>query len=157
MPSNSTITAAEKALIKRHAGNSTDKVRRLRCRVRPQLTPGAQILAAAIARIYIAHPDPSSWRYTGLEGAMVFGNTSRGRGGFWLKLVDIVVRANVSSRGLTRQGTRGVIWQHELYEDLVYHQDRTFFHSFAGDVRPRYADVSDPSGLHDRLQPRRRG
>ena len=32
------------------------------------------------------------------------------------------------------QGSRGVIWEYELYEDLVYHQDRTFFHSFAGDV-----------------------
>lgn len=33
------------------------------------------------------------------------------------------------------QGSRGVIWEHEFYEDLNYHQDRTFFHTFSGDVR----------------------
>ena len=69
-----------------------------------QLTLDAQILAAAIARIYVAHPDPSAWRYTGLEGAMVFGNTSRGRGGFWLKLVDIVVRGRATYALLTSTG-----------------------------------------------------
>lgn len=33
------------------------------------------------------------------------------------------------------QGTRGVIWQHEVTEDMQYYQDRTFFHTFPGDVR----------------------
>lgn len=32
------------------------------------------------------------------------------------------------------QGTRGVLWEHELYEGFTYNQDRTFFHSFQGDV-----------------------
>ena len=31
-------------------------------------------------------------------------------------------------------GTRGIIWEHELYEEFEYFQDRPFFHSFAGDV-----------------------
>ena len=50
-----------------------------------------QILCAAIGRIYYAHPDPSSWSWPGLEGAIVFGSTERGRGGFWFKLVDVTV------------------------------------------------------------------
>lgn len=32
------------------------------------------------------------------------------------------------------QGTRGVLWTHELYEPLSYNQDRAFFHSFPSDV-----------------------
>ena len=51
-----------------------------------------QILSGAIARIYYASPDPAQWSWAGLEGALVFGNTSKGTGGFWFKLVDIVVR-----------------------------------------------------------------
>ena len=31
-------------------------------------------------------------------------------------------------------GTRGVIWEHELYEGFEYNLDRNYFHSFAGDV-----------------------
>ena len=31
-------------------------------------------------------------------------------------------------------GTRGVIWEHELYQGFEYNADRAYFHSFAGDV-----------------------
>lgn len=31
-------------------------------------------------------------------------------------------------------GTRGVIWEHELWERFEYFQDRPYFHSFPGDV-----------------------
>ncbi|KAJ2923791.1 hypothetical protein H1R20_g13307, partial [Candolleomyces eurysporus] len=31
------------------------------------------------------------------------------------------------------EGTRGVIWEHEIYQDLEYNPDRAFFHSFSGD------------------------
>lgn len=127
MPSNSSITAVEKALIKKHASNSTDK-----------------ILSAAIARIYVASPDPQSWRYTGLEGALAFGNTSKGRGGFWFKMIDVV-------------GTRGVIWEYELYDDLAYNQDRTFFHSFAGDdamIGVNLADEGEAVALYKKVSNR---
>jgi len=44
------------------------------------------------------------------------------RGMFWFKLVDLT-------------GTRGVIWEHEVYRgEFEYFKDREFFHSFAGDV-----------------------
>lgn len=42
------------------------------------------------------------------------------------------------------QGSRGVIWEHELYEPLQYNQDRTFFHTLEGDV----------SSKQDHLYPR---
>lgn len=76
MPSHSSITSAEKTLIKKHAASATDK-----------------ILSGAIGRVYYAYPDPSKWSWAGgLEGAIVFGNTSKGSGGFWFKVVDITVR-----------------------------------------------------------------
>jgi Wiskott-Aldrich syndrome protein len=37
--------------------------------------------------------------------------------------------------GYQRQGTRGVIWKHEIVESMQYYQDRTFFHTFPSDVR----------------------
>ncbi|GJN93312.1 hypothetical protein Rhopal_006359-T1 [Rhodotorula paludigena] len=76
-----------------------------------------KIHAAAIGRIYYAYPDPAKWSYSGISGAVVFG---WGSAGGWLKVVDLA-------------GTRGVIWQHGVVEDLPYYQDRTFFHTFPSD------------------------
>ena len=53
------------------------------------LNPGTQIVAAACARIYYAYPDPNSWSYSGVEGALVFGAQDNG---FWFRLVDLGVR-----------------------------------------------------------------
>jgi len=79
-----------------------------------------KIFCAALSRIFYAHPDPSRWSYAGLEGAVVLAK-DKTRNSMVLKLVDI-------------DGTRGVIWEHELYSDFKLYQDRSFFHSFAGDV-----------------------
>ncbi|GAA6061457.1 hypothetical protein JCM10212_005660 [Sporobolomyces blumeae] len=78
---------------------------------------GDKIHAAAIARVYYAYPDPTKWSYSGISGAIVFG---WGQGGGWLKMVDLA-------------GTRGVIWQHGVVDDMAYYQDRTFFHTFPSD------------------------
>src|SRR5258705_13167068 len=80
----------------------------------------SKILFATIARVYYAYPQPRKWSYAGLQGALAFvlditTNSTH------FKLVDL-------------QGTRGVIWEHELYNNLELLQDRPFFHSFAGDV-----------------------
>jgi neural Wiskott-Aldrich syndrome protein len=79
-----------------------------------------KIHTAALARIYFAYPQPTQWLYGGLQGALAFV-LEKDTGIFSLKMVDLA-------------GTRGVIWEHELYEGFEYHQDRPFFHSFAGDV-----------------------
>ncbi|KKK18681.1 actin associated protein, partial [Aspergillus ochraceoroseus] len=79
--------------------------------------PANKIHAVAVARLYVAYPDPHRWTYTGLQGAVVLANDLVGRT-FWLKLVD------VSPAG------RGVIWDQEIYENFQYNQDRTFFHTF---------------------------
>lgn len=49
-----------------------------------------KILAAAIARLYIAFPNRQLWAYTGLQGAAVLTNDLVGNT-FWIKLVDISV------------------------------------------------------------------
>lgn len=79
-----------------------------------------KILTATAARIYFAHPQPNKWSYGGLQGALAFVRDNS-KDAFMLRLVDLT-------------GTRGVIWEHELYETFEYYQDRPFFHSFAGDV-----------------------
>ncbi|PGH11395.1 hypothetical protein AJ79_04896 [Helicocarpus griseus UAMH5409] len=79
--------------------------------------PANKILAVAVARLYVAHPNPHKWTYTGLQGAAVLANDLVGHT-FWIKLVD------VSPAG------RGVVWDQEIYDGFAYNQDRTFFHTF---------------------------
>lgn len=52
--------------------------------------PANKILAVAVARLYVAYPDPQRWTYTGIQGAAVLCNDLVGRT-FWLKMVDVSV------------------------------------------------------------------
>ncbi|SCV69221.1 BQ2448_2241 [Microbotryum intermedium] len=70
MPSTSTLTSNEKALIKKHAPSA----------------PGDKIHTAAVARVFYAFPDPAKWSYSGISGALVFGWGSQGG---WLKVIDL--------------------------------------------------------------------
>ncbi|KAM3548953.1 hypothetical protein ARSEF4850_009118, partial [Beauveria asiatica] len=76
-----------------------------------------KIQAVAVAKLYIAYPDPTKWTYTGLQGAVVLANDLVGNTN-WLKMVDI------------SPTVRGVIWDQEIFESWSYNQDRTFFHTF---------------------------
>ncbi|KAI0169767.1 hypothetical protein GGR52DRAFT_481829 [Hypoxylon sp. FL1284] len=76
-----------------------------------------KIQAVAVAKLYVAYPNPSRWTYTGLQGAIVLANDLVGNT-YWLKLVDISPAA------------RGVIWDQEIFDTWSYNQDRTFFHTF---------------------------
>jgi Wiskott-Aldrich syndrome protein len=49
-----------------------------------------KIQAVAVAKLYVAHPDPTRWTYTGLQGAIVLCNDLVGNT-YWIKLVDISV------------------------------------------------------------------
>ena len=79
-----------------------------------------KVLSATLARIYYAHPQPNKWSYTGLQGALVF-NYDRSDDTFHFKMVDL-------------EGTGGLLWKHELYQNLEYNVENKFFHSFEGDV-----------------------
>ncbi|KAK3191232.1 hypothetical protein K4F52_002822 [Lecanicillium sp. MT-2017a] len=76
-----------------------------------------KIQAVAVAKLFVAHPDPSKWTYTGLQGAVVLANDLVGNT-YWLKMVDI------------SPASRGVIWDQEIFDSWSYNQDRTFFHTF---------------------------
>ncbi|KAH7922551.1 WH1-domain-containing protein, partial [Leucogyrophana mollusca] len=105
---------------------------------------GNKILTATAARIYYAHPQPNKWSYGGLEGALAFVRDTA-RDAFVLKLVDMM-------------GTRGVIWEHELYDGFEYFQDRPFFHSFAGDecmIGFVFADEKDAKTFHKKVVSRK--
>ena len=79
-----------------------------------------KIFAAALVRIYYSYPQPNKWCYTGLQGALVF-TFDKSNGAHRFKLVDL-------------EGTRGILWDHEMYENLEYNSENNFFHSFEGDV-----------------------
>ncbi|EGZ78520.1 WH1-domain-containing protein [Neurospora tetrasperma FGSC 2509] len=76
-----------------------------------------KIHAVAVARLYVAYPNPSKWTYTGLQGAVVLANDLVGNT-YWIKMVDI------------SPGNRGVIWDQEIFDTWSYNQDRVFFHTF---------------------------
>ncbi|PLW14604.1 hypothetical protein PCANC_20418 [Puccinia coronata f. sp. avenae] len=134
MPSSSSFTASEKAIIKHVLPSDHHK-----------------ILAAGLCRIYYAYPDPNKWSYTGLSGALVFGRPTSGiAGSFWFKLIDLA-------------GTRGTIWEHEVYEDgpgkpghghFGYHQERTFWHTFQGDdcmIAFVFVNEDEASAIHKKV------
>jgi Wiskott-Aldrich syndrome protein len=75
---------------------------------------------AALARIYYAHPQPNEWSYAGLQGALAFVKDNL-KNSYAFRMVDL-------------SGTRGIIWEYEVYDGLEYFPDRAFFHSFAADV-----------------------
>jgi len=116
-----------------------------RSNVRSVLSPSSyKVLYATLARVYFAYPDPKRWSYGGLQGALAFVNNTKANT-FEFRLVDL-------------DGTKGVIWEHELWEGFEYFQDRPFFHSFAGDVSSNqvlfYCTRKTESiiGVHDRLR-----
>ena len=120
------LTTADKEKIKRAVPKANNKV-----------------IDATVARLYIAYPDPTSWQYTGLVGAILLVDDLVGHT-FFLKLVDIV-------------GNRGVLWDQELYVNFEYNQDRKFFHTFEIEdclVGLLFEDTNDAVHFHKRVSTR---
>ncbi|KAG0280481.1 hypothetical protein BGZ95_009968 [Linnemannia exigua] len=80
-------------------------------------SPNTRIITATVARLYIAYPDPSQWTYAGILGAVALIQTSNT---FFLRIVDLLYG-------------QGIVWEQELYQGFVYHQDMSFFHTFQAD------------------------
>ncbi|TFY56984.1 hypothetical protein EVG20_g8717, partial [Dentipellis fragilis] len=103
-----------------------------------------KILTAALVRVYYAYPSPSAWSYAGLQGALAFV-ADKSKNAYFLRLVDLT-------------GTRGVVWEHELWEGFEYNQDRPYFHSFAGDecmIGIVFADEGEAKTLHKKVTARK--
>ncbi|EPQ31071.1 uncharacterized protein PFL1_01260 [Pseudozyma flocculosa PF-1] len=102
-----------------------------------------KIITATVGRVYATSPNPLKWDYAGIEGAIAFVR-DLSKATFYFKVVDL-------------KGTRGVIWQHELYDGFTYNQDRTFFHSFEGDecmVGFSFADETEAGDLFKKVSNR---
>ncbi|EEB06683.2 WASp [Schizosaccharomyces japonicus yFS275] len=123
MAPSSLLNQNDKVTIRKYIPKSTNK-----------------IIAASVARLYIAYPKSDSWTYTGLSGAIVLVYDSVGKC-CWLKLVDLV------SDG-------GVLWDQEVYEGFDFHQDRTFFYSFEIEgclAALSFADEEEASKFHRKM------
>ncbi|ORX62970.1 WH1-domain-containing protein [Hesseltinella vesiculosa] len=80
----------------------------------------SRIVTAAVARLYIAYPNTSSWTYTDVWGAATFCKDKRKSNSFFIRIVDL-------------EHQQGVIWEQELYQGFGYVKDRPFFHTFGTD------------------------
>ncbi|KAF8923605.1 hypothetical protein EDD21DRAFT_367517 [Dissophora ornata] len=103
MPSVTLHNPEDKAAIKRALPNTNQK-----------------IITATVARLYVAYPDPNTWTYSGIMGGLAFVQTKGPSSTFLFRIVDLM-------------GSRGIIWEQELYENFEYTQERSFFHTFAID------------------------
>ena len=72
-----------------------------------------KIHAVAVARLYVAYPNPSRWTDTGLQGAVVLANDLVGHT-YWFKMVDVSVCMVGPSVPL--QSTDCVISSHRIGE-----------------------------------------
>ncbi|TFK50452.1 WH1-domain-containing protein, partial [Heliocybe sulcata] len=124
MPAQSTLSDDDKVKVKSGVPKSNNK-----------------IIHAVLARIYYAYPDPNSWSYAGLQGALVVARDTSKNGTLYFRMVDL-------------SGTRGVIWEYEVYEGFEYFSDRPFFHSFPGDecmIGFVFADESEAKVFHKKV------
>lgn len=53
-------------------------------------TPSNNIITAAVARLYVNHPDKHRWNFTGISGAVVLAEDLVGHT-FFFKIVDVIV------------------------------------------------------------------
>ncbi|EPZ33916.1 hypothetical protein ROZALSC1DRAFT_31138 [Rozella allomycis CSF55] len=72
------------------------------------------IFTATIVKLY--HSKGKSWLYQDILGAVVIARDIKSNIPFF-KIVDLKV-----------------VWEHEIYPEIDYVQDRPYFHSFSGDV-----------------------
>ncbi|KAJ9065672.1 hypothetical protein DSO57_1017078 [Entomophthora muscae] len=100
MPSITLSNAGDKTTIKKLLPSSSNK-----------------ILTATVVRLYQAHPDPRTWSYTNVIGAIALvQDKSRGHK-FFFRIVDL-------------QENKGILWEHELSPNFIYKNDTPFFHTF---------------------------
>ncbi|KAJ1911029.1 hypothetical protein H4219_006065 [Mycoemilia scoparia] len=75
-----------------------------------------KILTATVARLYVAHPDPTQWKYTKIWGGLVVVKDNS-NGVYFLRIIDM--------------NGKGVVWEQELFENFQYRKLLPHFHLFA--------------------------
>ncbi|KAK8854936.1 hypothetical protein IAR55_003675 [Kwoniella newhampshirensis] len=94
-----------------------------------------KIVTATVARVYQAKQNAREWSYAGAEGALVFC-ADKAKGGLWFRIVDL-------------SSYRGVIWEHELPNEIEYNQEKPFFHTWQGDSSQIAFVFASESEAHD--------
>ncbi|WVR07356.1 hypothetical protein IAU60_004397 [Kwoniella sp. DSM 27419] len=120
MGASTTLSADDKAKVKKAIPTSSST---------------NKIVTATVARVYKAKPGAQSWSYAGAEGALVFC-ADKAKGGLWFRVVDL-------------SSYRGVIWEHELPNEIEYNQEKPFFHSWQGDTAQIAFVFASESEAHD--------
>ncbi|WRT68220.1 uncharacterized protein IL334_005196 [Kwoniella shivajii] len=101
----------------------------------PSSSSTNKIVTATVARVYQARQGAQTWSYTGAEGALVFC-ADKAKSGLWFRVVDL-------------SSYRGVIWEHELPNEIEYNQEKPFFHSWQGDNTQFAFVFASESEAHD--------
>lgn len=102
----------------------------------------SRIITVAVARLYVAYPDPTQWTWTGLSGAVALISDQL-TDSYYFKMVDVCTKEEA-----------GIIWDQEIYQGFVYNQDRSFFHSFEIDnclAGFLFADQKEASTFFDKV------
>ncbi|KAG2223237.1 hypothetical protein INT45_006118 [Circinella minor] len=82
--------------------------------------PSSKILTAAVARLFVASPDPNRWSYSKIWGAATFCKDKNKNDSFFIRIIDI-------------ERETGVLWEQELYNGFEYAKEKPFFHTFETD------------------------
>ncbi|KAL4400833.1 actin binding protein [Malassezia pachydermatis] len=101
-----------------------------------------KILTVTPARVYAAYPSPDRWNYTGIEGALALVRDSSNC--FFFKVLNLKEKGKI-------------VWDHELYEDFYFYEDKSYFHTFAGDecmIGFCYADESGAAQMYKKVNQR---
>ncbi|PIA12644.1 hypothetical protein COEREDRAFT_83991 [Coemansia reversa NRRL 1564] len=114
MPTASLLSSGEKSAIKAAQPSTKHK-----------------ILAAAIARLFVARPGQSEWKYTGRFGGLVLVKDAHNRASF-LRLVNL---GDLTGMPL--------LWEQEIYEGFEFTEQRPFFFTLLGDEHVFGLDFSD--------------
>ncbi|KAJ1798107.1 hypothetical protein LPJ75_006913, partial [Coemansia sp. RSA 2598] len=112
-----------------------------------QPKPKFSVLGAAVARLFVAHPDTSKWTYTRRFGALVLVKDTHNNDASFLRIV------NLGSSG------QAVLWEQELYRGFELVKQAPFFFTVAGDKHVfglDFADVDEAAKFEEKVKKRAR-
>ncbi|KAJ2868390.1 hypothetical protein FB639_004876, partial [Coemansia asiatica] len=112
-----------------------------------QPKPKFSVLGAAVARLFVAHPDTRKWTYTRRFGALVLVKDTHNNDASFLRIV------NLGSSG------QPVLWEQELYRGFELVRQTPFFFTVAGDkyiFGLDFADVDEAAKFEEKVKKRAR-
>ncbi|KAJ1859901.1 hypothetical protein LPJ73_001630, partial [Coemansia sp. RSA 2703] len=112
-----------------------------------QPKPKHSVLGAAVARLFVAHPDKRRWTYTHRFGGLVLVKDTHNNDASFLRII------NLSPSG------KSVLWEQELYRGFEFTRHAPFFFTVVGDEHVfglDFADVDEASKFEEKVRKRAR-